>query len=268
VWDGGQQQDFDYLANEVLKYTREEVSEFRAKFKIYEQFDINREAAQAAGIRQHKAKGQQSLIADEAARHLWVQRVEFGKAVLTDRGGVNEGSRNNLFWPLANALAWSCAKGEQLTHELAALHHAHFKADGWTRGEAMASAGTVLRKLKTGEPYKMKTTSFLEKLEVTTSELNAHGALLGSSRHNMHRADWALGTMGFEPMRGLQVDDYIAETKRRQAQAGARSAEIRKTTHSQDLHTKAKLMSASGISNKTIAKELGTYPSTIANWLK
>lgn len=268
VWDGGQQFDFDYLATEVLRYSREEVHAFRQKFKIYEQFDVNREVARAAGIRQHQATGQQVLIADEAARTLWTQRVEFGKAVLMDRGGVAEGSRNNVFWPMANALAWSCSTGDQLVHELAALHHGFFRADGWTRGEAMASAGTVLRKLKTGEPYKMKTTSFLEKLEITTSELNAHGALLGSSRHNMHRADWNVGTMGFEPMRGLTSDEFIAETKRRQAQAGTRSAEIRKTTHSTDLHAKAKLMANSGLSNKAIAKEIGIHPSTIANWLK
>lgn len=267
VWDGGQQQDFDYLADEVLKYTREEVSAFRAKFKIYEHFDVNREAARAAGIRQHQATGQQSRIADEAARHLWVQRVEFGKAVLTDRDGAYEGSRNNLFWPLANALAWSCS-GDQLTHELAALHHAYFRSDGWTRGEAMASAGTVLRKLKTGEPYRMKTTSFLEKLEITTSELNAHGSLLGSSRHNMHRADWNVGTMGFEPMRGLSSDEFIAETKRRQGAAGARSAEIRKSTHSDELHAKAKLMAGGGLSTRQIALEIGVGHMTVARWLK
>ena len=267
VWDGGQQRDFDYLANEVLKYTREEVSAFRVKFKIYEQFDVNREAAHAAGIRQHKAKGQQSLIADEAARHLWVQRIEFGKAVLTDRGGVVEGSRNNLFWPLANALAWSCS-GDQLTHELAALHHAYFKSDGWTRGEAMASAGTVLRKLKTGEPYRMKTTSFLEKLEVTGAELNAHGRLLGSSRHNVHRADWNVGIMGFEPMQGLSSVEFILETKRRQGAAGVRSAEIRRTSYGADLRVTAKLMADSGLSNKAIARELEVHPKTVAAWIK
>lgn len=268
VWNDGHQFDFDYLATEVLKYSREEVAEFRAKCKIYEQFDVNKAAAQAAGIRQHRSTGKQSLIADEAARQLWVQRVEFGKAVLSERGGVEAGSRNNIFWPMANALAWSCAQGEQLTHELAALHYDHFRFDGWTRGEAMSCAGTVMRKLKTGEPYKMKTTSFLEKLEVTTSELNAFGALLGSSRHNMHRADWATGTMGFEPMRGLQVNDYIAETKRRQAQAGARSAGIRKTTHSVELQEKARLQSASGFSVRQIAEVLGVGKSSINRWIK
>ena len=267
VWDGGQQNDFDYLATEVLKYSREEVHEFRQKFKIYEQFDVNRGAARAAGIHQHKSKAKQLLIADEAARSLWVQRTEFGKAVLTDRGGVTEGNRNNHFWPMANALAWSCA-GDQLVQELAALHQAYFRADGWTRGQAMASAGAVLRKLKAGEPYKMRTATFLEKLEITSSELNAYSDLLGSSRHNINKHEWKVGAMGFEPIRGLSSKDFLAETKRRQAEAGTRSAEIRKTTHGPELREKARLMANSGISQQCIAAELGVAQASVSRWLK
>lgn len=267
VWDGGTQHDFDYLANEILPYTREEVSDFRANFKIYEAFDANRQAAHAAGIRKHKALAHQSLIADEAARSLWVQRYEFGKAVLTDRGGVLEGSRNNMFWPMANALAWSCA-GDNLQQELSALHHTLFSGDGWSRGEAMVSAGMVLRKIKTGTPYKMRTATFLKALEVTSAELNAHSNLLGSSTHNIYKHDWKVGAMGFARMRDLSSDDFIAETKRRQGLAGARSAETRKTTHDPELREKARMMANSGMSQECIAAELEVAQASISRWLK
>ena len=69
-------------------------------------------------------------------------------------------------------------------------------------------------------------------------------------------------------MRGLSSVEFIAETKRRQAAAGTRSAEIRKSTHSNELHAKAKFMAEGGLSTRQIALEIGVGHMTVARWLK
>lgn len=272
AWESGKQYSFDAFADQVLPYTREEVIAYREAAKAGaaagKQWTENRAAADAAGIRtKRRLSSKISRIEDEAARGLWTQRFEFGRALLEARGGACEGSRNNHFWPLANALAHSCSTADQLLHELAALHHSHFKTSGWTRGEAVKSAGSVISRLKQGQLYRMTNETFMKALDVTASERKAFGGmLLGSVGHNANRDRWNIGTMGFLKMKGLSSDDFIAETRRRQALAGARSAEVRSTTRDASVREKAILMRSSGIGMRKIAAELHVAIGTVHKW--
>ncbi len=275
VYDSGVRHDFDTLADQILPYTRAEVAEFRAQMAEGTRWTKNREKAAAAGIRTGKLSPEavQDLISDEAARSLWAGRFEFGRELLTARGGVSEGHRNNWFWPMANALAWSCTGREQMAQELAALHHQHFNHGGWTRGEAMQAAGSVLKRMGEGgkaQLYKMRSVKFAELLAATPAELHSFGHLLSgsSSPHNLKRSEWQQGVMGFEKMQGLSAEAFIAETRRRQAEAGRYAATARTTTHAPELREKARQMATEGLKQALIAQQLGVSDRTIRTWLK
>ena len=268
VWESSQQFDFDYLADEILPYTRAEVLEFRESAKKSNEWNDNRARAKALGIHSNKV----ALIEDEAARGLWAYRLELAKSVFDARGGgVPEGSRNSFFWPMANALAWSCSETDQLIHELAALHQAYFQTAGWTRGEAMQASASVLRRLH--EPYaynkglyKMYHKKFLEALEITQDEARAFGASFASGRKQ--NKSWNVGVMGFEPMKGLPFDAYVAETRERQAKAGRvfGSMNLPMNRASEDKRVSARLMRANGVTFRAIADELGVSVGAVHNW--
>lgn len=274
VWESGKRYDFDYLADYMLPYSRDQIREHKANRALFKGWDDNRAKASAEGIRRSVTAQDDpqaainAAMSDECARSLWCSRFEFGRAVLESRGGVQEGSRNNHFWPMANAIAYSCTGADQLTKELASLHQSFFKSDGWTQGEAMQTAAQVVRRIKKGELYKMKTATFLEKMEVSSSELETFGGLLGSSRHNKNakKDEWDIGVMGFEKMKGLELDAFVEETRRRQALAGVRSAEVRSTTKPLDLKEKAILMRSSGCTTRQIAAEIGISQKTASRW--
>jgi hypothetical protein len=276
VWGNNKRYDFDYLADSILPYSREQVREFVANRARFKGWDDNRAAAAAVGIRRavDKISAIEAAMSDELARSLWCQRFEFGRAVLEQRGGVQEGDRNNLFWPMANAVAWSCTSVDALTKELASLHHAFFKHDGWTQAEAMQSAASVTSKLKKDDLYKMKTITFLEALKVTECELQTFGYMLRESgsgeKKNAKRLKWATGKMGFEKMKGLDFDVFLKETRRRQSLAGTKSIAAYNTSRSllnQDLRAKAIFLRSRNLTLREIGKELGVGKSTVGGWL-
>lgn len=271
VWESGKTYDFEYLANEFLPYTRQDVEDFRVSKNKWKAWDKNREIAAKAGIRSAINSVQNGTLAsleDEAARSLWSARFEFGRAVLTARGPVQVGDRNNFFWPMATALAWSCSSVDDINKEIKSLYQSHFSSTGWKPHEANQAAASVMQRLKKKDLYKMKTATFLEHLDVSGAELRIFGEMLGSSRHNLNRSSWSHGDMGFERMKDLPVKDYIAETKRRQALAGARSAQARVTTYDVEKHARARQMALTGLSSRTIAAALGVAQTTVARWLR
>ena len=275
VFDSGRRYSFDELADQILPYTREEVADFRARMAEFKRWTKNRQKAAAAGIRTGKrgaAVDKEALIQDEAVRALWTSRFEFGRELLTARGGARDGHRNNWFWPLATALAWSSPGIPELTQELAALHQQHFSHDGWTRDEAMQSAASVIKRMADGKDklYKMRSNTFAELLETTPEELRELGHLLSASgdTHNLRRSEWDKGVMGFEKMQGLSADAFIAETRRRQAEAGRYAAANRRTTHNPELREKARQMAAAGQSEREIAAALGVSNATAHRWCK
>lgn len=164
-------------------------------------------------------------------------------------------------------------------HELAALHQDLFRGGGWSRGEAMQSAATVIGRLRDGrgELYKMKTAKFVrEYVQATPQEMATFGHLLTpvGDTHNFLRSTWQHGVMGFEPMRGLTVERHIKETKRRQSEAGRYSAQNRSTTHAVEVREQARQLRSQGMSTTRIAEHLTTTlqrkisQSTVSRWLQ
>lgn len=281
-WDGGQEYRFGALADEVLPYTAAELAVRREAAIQGKEWDSNRARAAAEGLRarrgsavqsvDHPQQDIESMMSDEAARSLWVARFEFGRQVITARGGVPENSRNNLLWPMATALAWSCGGSEVLLrHDLALLHQDLFRSSGWTMDEALNSASSVLDRLHqsvgpgTGN-YRFKTSSWRKVLGVTDAEFREHGHLLGSGG-GAASSQRNAGAMSMPPMEGLSYEAYKAETRRRQALGGAYAAAKRSTTHLPEVRQRAIQMAATSMTTRQIAGELGINQSTVSRWL-
>lgn len=283
-WDGGEEYRFGALADAVLPYTADELAARRAAAIAGKEWDANRVRAAAAGLRARRGstiqpadqtlQGIESMMSDEAARGLWVARFEFGREVLAARGGAAERGRNNHFWPLASALAWSCGGNEELLkRDLALLHQDLFRAGGWTWQEALGAASSVVARLKqpvgqgTGN-YKFTTKRWLEVLGVTDAELKEHGHLLGIGAGG-GKAPHArnAGVMGMEPMKGLSYEAWLSTTRERQAKGGAYAAKHRKSTRPEQVRQMARELAAQGQSTRQIGVVLGVNQSTVSRWL-
>jgi len=280
-WDGGDEYDFGWLADNVLPYTAAQLAEWRAQVARGKEWDANRSRATAAGFRVRRSVAPmppaqidiEEQISGEAARGLWVARFEFARAVIAARGGAPKNGRNNHFWPLATALAWSCGSVEtRLRQDLARLHQDLFQAKGWTMDEALSSASSVLTRLNqpvgegTGN-YRFTRKRWLECLSITPDELKEYGHLLGTGT-GAAPSPRNVGAMGLEPIRGLDYGDWLAETRSRQALGGAYAAMHRKTTHHEGAKQRAAEMKKEGRSQQEIAAELSVSQQTISRWLK
>ena len=139
--------------------------------------------------------------------------------------------QNKHWWPTALALAWAFKDTPRLQHELAAVYQDHFASDGFKYSEALQAAGSVLRRLKTNELYTMKNDTFLVALDAIGSERMMFAKMTNTNGNgkNLNRSQWSIGAMGYEKMSGLSFDEYRAETKRRQAEAGKYAAFMRET---------------------------------------
>lgn len=282
AWDGGPEYEFNSLVDAVLPYTRAELEERRALAIQGKEWDANRARAAADGLRAAKrsvttaaarpdAGMVEAMMDDEAARGLWVTRFEFARAVLAARGPIGKGVRNKYFWPLASALAWSCGGVEtRLKRDLVLLYQDLFQGPGRTIDESMSSASTVVRRLY--EPvgwgkgnYRFTAARWLRAFDITGEELMEHGHLLGQGGAGAPTPRKA-GAMGMPPMKGLDYEDWFAETRRRQALGGAYAAARRSTTHSPEVRQRAIQMVATGMTTRQIAGELGISQRTAVRW--
>lgn len=273
IWDEGREHDFNVVADQVLPYTQDEVNAWRAQSATWKGWDKNRAKASAASLVRARVPGHhgahEHLLEDEAVRDLWTSRFELGRLHLANRGGPAVGERNSTWWAMAVALAWSCGDEQNLQRSLAALHQDLYQSKGWTWGEALAAASSVIGKLRAGAGYKFKTTTWLEAMGISSAEasrLRPEGS--AGNGHNAKRAEWTHGTMGFERLSGLEFNDWKVIVRDRQAQAGRRSAEVRVTTVGPEKHRKAQELAAGGLSQRKVAALLGVNQSTVARWLR
>lgn len=285
IWVNGAERepvryDFDTFCTAVFPYTREEVAAWRAARALVEdrpasprseelqQFRENgrkRDAdrvAQAAKRALAKVFDLESptakLISQDFAADLWNSRLELMRAVAKVRwpDGVPVGLRNDWLWVAANAMAWMSSRRE-MRFDVQVL--AREFAPGFSTEEVNSSVSSVLSRLNGGgRLYSMKNVTFHQKLGLTQAEVAAF-----YGRH--HPATCNEGAMGFEPMRGLDYDEYKAETARRQSAAGIRTVGLLRSATA-DKRATARLMRASGRSVKQIADELGVAPRTVQYW--
>lgn len=289
VWESGQTYNFDSFADRVLPYSRAEVDEWRARQVELRQYDKNRDAAAAAGVKvarkkQPEAAGQASIeeaISDEAVRELWSNRFQFCIAVLEHRGGANEGQRNAWAWIIALCLAYSCSSVDDIKSEIVGLHLTHFRGQ-FTREEVLASAASVLQRKAAGDLYRMRTKTLLEKLEVSATEKAAFGHLLGKGK-NAARGDWNAGAMGFEKIKDLDFPDFLREVRERQSAAARRTNELglagdqvaanaasqaARQAAARELRAQAAGLRTRGMSQQAIAATLGVNQASVSRWLK
>jgi hypothetical protein len=158
-------------------------------------------------------------------------------------------------------------------------------APSYTAAEARSSASSVYARLKEGKDklYRLKTSTIIERLEISDDEARQHGLLTaGRLGHGTKNP----GALGLPRIHGLSYDEYEREVRRRFALGGQYSASIRNETGltearrnagkasaqaraqaSEDRRVLARLMRAHGMTQQAIADELGVTQQAVSKWL-
>jgi hypothetical protein len=285
------QYDFDAWCDAVLPFTRAEVREFRQRLDQYDRWRAENTAnlarladdqavrsrssarrqdwdqvAHSLGVAPAKLAAMDDLVAGE----IWQRRLDTMSRLQEIRGytGVPEGQRHSWVWIAANAMGW-VNRGQAKPLKADVLAWAKRFVPTYKPAEALSAAAAVLARAKqqpgfgTGL-YRMTEGRFRAELAMSADEADQLQQMAGKNRQ---RLDWHEGVMGFEPMRGLSYDEYRAETARRQAEAGRRSAETRSTTYTPDKREQALKASLEGLSTHAIASTLAVNQSTVSRWL-
>lgn len=173
---------------------------------------------QRAKKKRHAKPRHAAPMTHEAATAMWRRRLAFGRAVLHERGGAAEGRRNDLFWPLALAVAWTASDRGELLARLDELRQELFCGEvvKWTMDEALASANSILSRWDAGELYRMPQRRWLGHLGVTAQERAANWRLLAPTR------DCNVGAMGLPTLpKGVPLHEHAESVRQRQSLAAA-----------------------------------------------
>jgi len=284
----GPSHDFEMFCEYVLPYTREQVQQFRESDrlwqearKIYAQWDENRRAA-ASFLRRATAFSPAEYAAREAAEKLHYDRLQSLRSIARARGGIQPGSRNEWCWIVANSAAWGLGDPRNLYGEIVTLMREI--APSFTLAEVRSSVSSVYARLKEGRDklYRLKTSTIIERLQITDEEAQQHGLLIaGRLGHGTKNP----GVMGLPKIQGLSFEEYKAEVHRRFALGGQYSASIRneadltearsraaqmaaraKSEAREDQRLLARQMRAKGMSLRAIAKHLGVSHEIVRRW--
>lgn len=284
--------EFDAWCDAVLPFTRAEVREFRQRMEQYDQWRAENTAnlqrlgddqvarqrsgsrrddwsqvAQSLGVSPAKLAAMDDLLAGE----IWQRRLDTMRRLQDLRGysSVPEGHRHAWIWIAANAMAWiNRDQAKPLKADIVAWATQFVQT--YTPAEALSAAAAVLARAKQTQGfgtglYRMTEGRFRAELAMTADEAGQLQQLAGKNRQ---RPAWDEGVMGFEPMRGLSYDEYRAETARRQAEAGRRSAEVRSTTHVPDKREQARQEAAKGLTTRAIAAMLDVSQTSVSRWTR
>lgn len=237
---------FDWLADQILPNTREEIRELRQQRAIVrdlraKQAEQGRKTARSGSIydRWHLVYSDLWKIAQH---HQW-----------TGGNGVTEGNRDRVLFHMANALSWFTVS-DALDVEIAQL--ARKIVPTLKESEAMAYCGSVLRRAKAdakkddGKRYKYKRSTLWQQLgDLVPPEL-------------------------LPKLRAIIPDETKAEREKERQKARNRVVEGRYT---QDRATylatagqrraAARLLAAQGKSLREIAAEMGVSKSVVGVWL-
>jgi hypothetical protein len=286
----GPAHDFELFCENVLPYSREQVQQFRESDRlwrearrVWQQWDENRRLA-AQFLRRATGLSPLQYATLEAAERLHYDRLQALRRIAQARGGIQPGKRNEWCWIVANSAAWGLGDPRDLYAEVVTLMREI--APSYTAAEARSSASSVYARLKEGKDklYRLKTSTILERLQISDEEARQHGLLTaGSFGHGTKNP----GVMGLEKIRGLSFKEYEKEVRRRFALGGQYSASIRhesalvdarrnagkasalaRAQASEDKRASARLMRAQGMSLRAIAAELGVHHDTVREWCK
>ena len=188
--------------------------------------------------------------------------MEFILAILKDRGGINEGERNSMFWVMANALAWQTTDKQTYFKSLKKLFEDEF-SHKWTWAEALNSASAVSSLIEGGyEPYKMSTEVLYKKINATLQEIIANKKLL---RTRSPRND---GVMQIPKIEGLFGDELDQAVQSRQRAGGSYSSKTRAWRPAFDRSVKRKVLARlkGGETVLSLSEIFEVSQSTIRKW--
>jgi len=137
----------------------------------------------------------------EMVRAMWSRRLDVGVSIIRARGGAQEGQRNDLFWVLANAVAWVSRSEDELHGRLARLNADLFSGGTvpWTFGDALNSAWSVIRRFGRGDDlYPLAEAEYLLKLGVPPEQHRHYRGRLAEPRPNAGARKYPK-FMGWEP---------------------------------------------------------------------
>jgi len=240
-----------------------------------QELDENRNLAQARGIRLQRpiqnvnVPGEfSSKTVTDADRRLWTYRLLFLEAIVRHRGGIEEGYRNHFFWRISLCLAWVSTSNDEFKARLLESFNTHF-ATNWSWAEALSTCSAVITRRATGNLYRLVNADvFPASLCISEEEQQLFSHLLHCPGKNGKRVTWRTGAMNFQRIPGgLDFSTFEKEVRRRQALAGARSAQTRKSNHTPETIARAHQLTAFGLSRKDIILDLGVSRSTLNRWL-
>jgi hypothetical protein len=251
--------------------------------KTWAAWDENRRAA-ARFLRRETSFSPLEYAAREAAEKLHYDRLQALRRIAMARGGIQPGKRNEWCWIVANCAAHGLGEPRNLYNEVVTLMCEI--APSFTAAEARSSASSVYARLREGKDklYRLKTSTILEKLQISDDEARQHGLLTaGRLGHGTKNP----GALGLEKIQGLSFEKYEREVRRRFALGGQYSASVRdetgltearsraaqmaaqaKAKASEDKRSSARLMRAQGMSLRAIAAELGVSHEAVREWCK
>jgi hypothetical protein len=285
----GKAHDFELFCGHVLPYTRNEVRQFRESDRLWEDarktwsaWDENRRAA-AQFLRRATDFSPLQYAAREAVEKLHYDRLQALRRIAMARGGIQPGKRNEWCWIVANSAAWGLGDPRNLYNEVVTLMREI--APSYTAAEARSSASSVYARLKEGKDklYRLKTSTILQKLDISEDEARQHGLLTAGRRgHGTKNPQ----VMGLQKIQGLSLAEYEREVRRRFALGGQYSASVRdetgltearsraaqmaaqaKVKAREDERSSARLMRTQGMTQQAIADALGVPRRTVAYWL-
>jgi hypothetical protein len=285
----GKEHDFELFCDCVLPYSRSDVRQFRDSDRLWAEarktwakWDENRRAA-AQFLRRSTDFSPLQYAAREAVERLHYDRLQALRRIAQARGGIQPGKRNEWCWIVANSAAYGLGDPRNLYGEVVTLMREI--APSYTAEEARSSASSVYSRLKQGKDklYRLKTSTIIERLEISDAEARQHGLLTAGRRGHGTKHP---GALGLEKIRGLSLEEYEREVRRRFALGGQYSASVRdetgltearsraaqmaaqaKAKASEDKRSSARLMRARGMTQQAIADALGVPRRTVAYWL-
>jgi len=286
----GRAHDFEFFCEYVLPYSREQVRQFQESDRLWQKarktwarWDANRRAA-AQFLRRETSFSQLAYAAREAAEKLHYDRLQALRRIAMARGGIQPGKRNEWCWIVANSAAYGLGDPRNLYGEVVTLMREI--APSYTAAEARSSASSVYARLKEGKDklYRLKTSTILEKLQISDDEARRYGLLTaGKLGHGTRNP----GVMGLEKIQGLSFEEYEREVRRRFSLGGQYSASVRhesalvdarrqagresaqaRAQASEDKRSSARLMRAQGMSLRAIAAQLGVSHESVREWCK
>jgi len=225
------------------------------------------------------AAGDAIAVAHSSARAhaLWTRRLSFGLAIVRARGGARPGQRNDVFWLLALAVAWTSRSLDELRARLVQLRHDVLPPGGaqdWAIEDAEASASAVIKRFPLprggiggGVGLYVRTSRwFVARLEralgkITDDEHERYDKLLfGRTPHPNERA------CGYETILNVAECERPAALRARRKGSAYRTQQIRhdKKVHQ---HAAAAALAAEGNSAAEIGRALGVQARTVKDWL-